>query len=193
MASLSEPCLFFFLEFAAFSFIILLRLGGVRNQTFPLDLDALLLVLNYLNMGVYLTDRDRRILLWNRKAEEITSYPAKDVVGKACHQNVLCHADKDGHPLCSSGFCPLYRSILTSRESKEPVLVFAQSASGKRVPMSVSVAPLHDQEGNVIGGIETFRDETQNVQDLEFSRRIQRNLLPKSAMLASSSFFRLEA
>jgi phosphoserine phosphatase RsbU/P len=150
------------------------------TQTFPLDLEALLLVLNYLNLGVYLTDRDRRILLWNRKAEEITGYPAKDVVGKACHQNVLCHADKDGHPLCSSGFCPLYRSILTGQESKEPVLVFAQSARGKRVPMSVSVAPLHDQNGNIIGGIETFRDETQNIQDLEFSRRIQRNLLPKS-------------
>jgi sigma-B regulation protein RsbU (phosphoserine phosphatase) len=32
----------------------------------------------------------------------------------------------------------------------------------------------------VVGGIETFRDETRNLRDLEFARKIQRNLLPDS-------------
>ncbi len=32
-----------------------------------IDVDATLRVLNHLNMGVYITDLDRRIVLWNRR------------------------------------------------------------------------------------------------------------------------------
>ena len=32
-------------------------------ESFPLDLDDILRVLDYLNVGVYITDLDRRILL----------------------------------------------------------------------------------------------------------------------------------
>ena len=95
-------------------------------ESFPLDVDALLSVLNYLNMGVYITDRERRILLWNRKAEEITGYSAESVVGKACHEQVLNHVDKDNHPLCSTDLCPLHRAISLEKESDEPVLVYAK-------------------------------------------------------------------
>ena len=147
-------------------------------ESFPLDVDALLSVLNYLNMGVYITDRERRILLWNRKAEEITGYSAESVVGKACHEQVLNHVDKDNHPLCSTDLCPLHRAISLEKESDEPVLVYAKRADGRRVAVSVSVAPLRDADGKVVGGIETFRDETSRIRDLEFAKTIQRNLLP---------------
>lgn len=147
-------------------------------ERFPLDVNAVLSVLNYLNVGVYITDLDRRILVWNRKAEQITGYRAEDVIGKACHENVLVHADKDGHELCHSGLCPLYRSMQMEKESKQPVLIYAQTASGQRVTVSVSVAPLRDASGKVIGGIEVFRDETAQIRDLEFARKIQRHLMP---------------
>jgi len=86
--------------------------------------------------------------------------------------------------------CPLFRAIITGRESEQSLFVFALGANGRRIPMSVSVGPLHDQHGTVIGGIETFRDETQTFQDLEFSERIQRHLLP--AKLPQSGPFRLD-
>lgn len=147
---------------------------------FPLDIDALLQVLNHLNLGVYITDLDRRILLWNRKAEEITGHRAEDVVGRACHENVLVHIDKDGHELCTTDLCPLYRAMSLNKESEESILVSAQKADGSRVAVSVSVAPLRDESGNVVGGIETFRDETVAIHDLEFAKRVQRNLMPRS-------------
>jgi PAS domain S-box-containing protein len=150
----------------------------MAEEAFPVGVDTLLATLNVLNTGVYVTDAERRIVVWNRKAEEVTGHHAADVVGRACHDDVLCHEDKDGHRLCVSDLCPLYRAILLNKESDRPVLVYARRADGRRVPVSVSVAPLRDASGSVVGGIETFRDETAQLQDLEFAKKIQRDALP---------------
>ena len=147
---------------------------------FPLDVDTLLSVLNYVNLGIYITDLDRRIVLWNRKAEEITGYRAAEVVGKACREQVLNHVDKHGRALCTTRLCPLYRSMSIGKESDEPILIYARTATGSRVAVSVSVAPLRDESGKVIGGIEAFRDETRRIRDLEFARTVQQNLLPQT-------------
>ena len=161
------------------------------SQTFPLDIDALLRVLNYLNLGVYVTDLDRRIMLWNKKAEEITGYVASNVVGHCCRDNILCHTDKDGQVLCPTHLCPLYRAMISGHESKEPVLVFAKKAAGGRVALTVSVAPLKDESGAIVGGIEVFRDETERIHDLEFAQKIQRHLLPRR--LPSTGKLRFDA
>lgn len=147
---------------------------------FPLDIEALRKVLNYLNIGVYITDPERRIVLWNRKAEEITGYRASDVEGKPCHDDVLSHINKDGDQLCPSDRCPLHRSMLLGRAGDEPLLVFAKTADGERIAVTVDVAPLNDEGGDVIGGIEVFRDETDNVRDLELAKEVQRYILPES-------------
>ena len=148
------------------------------DRDFPLDLNVLKSVLDYLNLGVYITDCDRRIMLWNRKAEEITGYKAADVVGKHCHDNILMHVDKDGHPLCTTHLCPLHRSIVLDKESEKPVLLFAKRADGNRVALTVNTAPLKDEKGSIIGGIEAFWDQTGSIQDLEFARQVQRSLMP---------------
>ena len=150
------------------------------DNDFPLDLKVLKSVLDYLNLGVYITDRDRRVMLWNRKAEEITGHQAGDVVGKHCHDNILIHIDTDGHPLCSTQFCPLHRSIVLDKKSETPLLVFAKRADGTRVALTVNTAPLKDEQGNIIGGIETFSDHTGSIQDLEFARQVQRSLMPET-------------
>ncbi|MHC4911931.1 MAG: PP2C family protein-serine/threonine phosphatase [Planctomycetota bacterium] len=150
------------------------------SESFGIDVNMLVRVLNYLNAGVYVTDKERRIMLWNRKAEEITGYRAEEIVGSACHDDVLNHITKDGVQLCPGELCPLHRSIETGVASGEPVLVYARKRDGKRVAVSVSVAPLHDDSGNIIGGIEIFHDETSTVADLEFAKNIQQKLLPQS-------------
>lgn len=145
----------------------------------PIDTAALLEVVNHLNLGVYVTDRTRRILLWNTKAEQITGHRAEDVVGTACWDGILQHLDKHGHQLCKTKLCPLFRAMETGTESRRPILVYAKKADGSRVAVSVSTAPLRDAAGNVVGGIETFRDETANVIDMEFAAKIQRHLFPR--------------
>lgn len=130
-------------------------------------------MLNCLADGLYVTDLDRRILFWNRAAERITGWPAGEVVGRTCYDNLLCHVDKDGHALCGQEYCPLHRSIITGQASTSPVLVFALCKCGTRAPVEVSVGPIRDSGGDIVGGIEVFRDLSGGMEDMLRAKTIQ--------------------
>jgi PAS domain S-box-containing protein len=134
-------------------------------------------ILDSLNDGVYVTDRERRIVFWSKAAARITGWDHQEVVGKHCYDNVLCHIDKDGHRLCGKDFCPLHRCIVTGNHSTYPITIFARGADGRRIPMQVSVAPVLGQDGEVIGGVETFRDVSELLPDLERAKHIQEHML----------------
>jgi serine phosphatase RsbU (regulator of sigma subunit) len=63
--------------------------------------------------------------------------------------------------------------MVTGKGTKGSLLVYAQGRNGQRVPMQVSVAPIRDAKGQVIGGVETFRDASAMVHDLERAKAIQ--------------------
>lgn len=130
-------------------------------------------IIDSLSDGVYVCDLDRRITYWSKSAERITGWTAEDVVGRHCFDNVLCHIDKDDHQLCGEEYCPLHRSIITGTGSNGSLLVYAQGKNGQRVPMQVSVAPLRNSAGEVIGGVETFQDASAAAHDLERAKAIQ--------------------
>lgn len=130
-------------------------------------------VLDAINEGVYVTDMDRRIVYWGKGAERITGWAASDVVGKKCLDDVLCHVDKDGHLLCGKEYCPLHRSMATGQRSTLPIIVFALTRSGGRVPLQVAVAPLLNEAGEITGGVETFRDISHEMADIDRARKIQ--------------------
>ncbi len=134
-------------------------------------------ILNHINAGIYVVDPDRKILYWGGAAEKITGWSANEVIGTSCSDGVLCHIDKDGHQLCSEAYCPLNRAIITDKSSNLPIIVFAKSKSGARIPMKVSVAPVHDDAGKVIGGIETFYDLSGEYDDIRRASQIQRDML----------------
>jgi sigma-B regulation protein RsbU (phosphoserine phosphatase) len=131
-------------------------------------------IIDSLGDGVYVCDLDRKITYWSKSAERITGWRAEDVVGKQCFDNVLCHVDKDGHLLCGEEYCPLHRSMITGTGSKGSLLVYAKGKDGQRVPMQVGVSPIRNDAGEIIGGVETFRDASDMVHDLERAKAIQR-------------------
>lgn len=145
----------------------------------PLDLknwDATTL-LEALPDGAYITDPDRRIVFWNHAAEKITGWPKSEVVGRYCRDDILVHEDKDGHRLCGNEYCPLHRAIITGESICVGRLVFAQGKDGRRIPLEVTTAPLHDCAGGVAGGIEIFRDLSPTMEDMNRARSIQRATL----------------
>lgn len=130
-------------------------------------------ILDSLSDGVYVCDRDRKIVYWSKSAERITGWASTDVVGRRCLDDVLCHIDKDGHQLCGEEFCPLHRSMVTGTTSTVPLIVFAKGKNGNRIPMQVSVSPIRNPNGEIVGGVETFRDMSTMLADLERAKRIQ--------------------
>lgn len=134
-------------------------------------------ILDSIKAGVYLTDLDRNIVFWNREAENITGYQADEVIGTGCRDGLLEHEDKDGRALCSRNLCPLHRSMVTDRATESPLLVYAKTSSGERKPLSTTTAPLHNGNGEVVGGIEVFYDESEAQEKLSLARAAQRHML----------------
>jgi len=101
--------------------------------------------------GVFTVDMDWHITSFNRAAEKITGISRREAIGKRCHEVFRAS-------VCESG-CLIRKSI----GSGNPVFdmpVYIVRADKKRIPISVTTALLKDADGNVIGGVETFRDMT---------------------------------
>jgi phosphoserine phosphatase RsbU/P len=137
-------------------------------------------ILGSLSDGVYVCDTERRISYWSASAERITGWKPEDVIGRKCLDDVLCHIDKDGRRLCGEEHCPLHRSMITGSVTHVPVIVFAQAKDGRRIPMQVTTAPILDSSGTIVGGVETFRDVSPMLIDLQRAQKIQQHILGQS-------------
>jgi len=150
-------------------------------------------IIDCLSDGVYVCDRERRILFWSKSAERITGWRSEDVLGRGCRENILNHIDKDGHRLCGEEYCPLHRAMITGVTTTMPIIVFALCKDGRRIPTQVTTAPIHNTAGEVIGGVETFRDVSPMLVDLERAQKIQNQALkhdlPEDPRLRFSTFF----
>ncbi len=107
------------------------------------------IILDSIADGVFTVDREWRVTSFNRAAEEITGVPKEEAVGQRC-------CDVFRASICETN-CALRETLATGR----PVVnrpVYIIDASGNSVPISISTALLKDKEGNIIGGVETFRD-----------------------------------
>jgi phosphoserine phosphatase RsbU/P len=137
----------------------------------PLSIDAAL-ILDSLGDAVYVTDVNRTFIYWNRAAERITGWRSEDMLGRSCYDGLLAHVDKDGHQMCGQEHCPLHRAIVTGASNTCP-LAFARKRDGQRIPVEMSVAPIRDASGAVIGGVEVFRDLSRVIRDLQKAQAIQ--------------------
>jgi len=110
-------------------------------------------LLDALVEGVYCTDKERKILLWNNGAEQITGFSASEVAGSHCWNNILQHVDAEGRSLCH-GACPLVRSMRTGENVVAEV--FLTHKMGHRLPVVIRTIPLRDRNGTIAGAVEIF-------------------------------------
>ena len=110
-----------------------------------------------LHDGVYYVDTNRTIIYWNKSCERITGYSRAEVVGRSCKDNLLNHCTESGGELCLQG-CPLTATIGDGAPREADV--FLHHADGHRVPVRVRVAPIQDVDGQIIGAVETFSNNT---------------------------------
>jgi PAS domain S-box-containing protein len=106
-------------------------------------------ILDSINDGVFTVDKDFRITSFNRAAEIITGVNRREALGKPCCEVLKAE-------ICE-GECALKETMQSSRPvANKPVRIL--SSQGARIPISVSTAVLKNEHGNVIGGVESFRD-----------------------------------
>jgi len=128
-------------------------------------------ILNSMFDGVYFVDPERRITFWNRTAEGLTGYEAREVVGRRCADNILVHVDGDGRNLCE-GLCPLART-LEDGESREAD-VFLHHRNGHRVPVAIRVSAIRSPAGRITGAVEVFSDNSRRLAEFAEADRLKR-------------------
>lgn len=106
-------------------------------------------ILDSINDGVFTVDCQWRITSFNRAAERITGVERNQAIGRPC-----CEVFRAN--ICETA-CALRQTLVTG----QPVVnkaVYILDAQGNRVPISVSTAVFKDENGQTLGGVETFRD-----------------------------------
>jgi PAS domain S-box-containing protein len=56
-------------------------------------------IINNLYEGAYIVDKSRKLIYWNKTAEDISGYKASEVNGSYCFDNILQHVDADGNSI----------------------------------------------------------------------------------------------
>ena len=113
---------------------------GVRHLSTILDCVA---------EGVITVGPERRIRFFNRAAEQITGYSKEEALGRPCRdvfRTEVCDASCILEAVETSGRSVINRPVRILDRDGRPVLV------------SVNAAALYGPDGQVIGGVETFRD-----------------------------------
>ncbi len=106
-------------------------------------------ILDSISEGVFTVDKDWRITYFNRAAEKITGVPKEEAIGRPCYEVFnanICQTD-----------CALKKTIKTGRPVIEQSINIIDW-KGRKIPLSISTAVLRNEKGEIVGGVETFRD-----------------------------------
>ena len=120
--------------------------GSLMNSKQVLDHST---ILESISDGVFTVNCDWKISSFNRAAEQITGIKRSDALGRYCSEVFRSS-------LCGEQ-CALRETLQTAKPVIDKRCYFINS-SGKKIPVTLSTAVLKDQQGNIIGGAETFRD-----------------------------------
>ncbi len=117
-------------------------------STIELTADKLLTIVNGISDGVLAIDTHFNVTFINSAAENILEIDSENAVGKKCCEIMSTErCDKR---------CPLKATMRTGK----PIInqSVCMTKNKKRLPLSISTSALRDDNGQIIGGVETFRD-----------------------------------
>lgn len=106
-------------------------------------------ILDSIADGVFAVDKNWHITSFNKAAQRITGVSRENAIGQRC-------SDVFQASICQTA-CALKKTMDTGQQIIDlPIDVL--SSRGQRVPVSISTAVLRDERGQIVGGVETFRD-----------------------------------
>jgi diguanylate cyclase (GGDEF)-like protein/PAS domain S-box-containing protein len=127
-------------------------------------------ILDFINVGIYYVDINKKITFWNKSAERITGFTSDAVIGKCCADNILRHIDEKGVELCIHG-CPLGETLKDGKEREGHV--YLHHKDGHRVPVTIGITAIYDENKKIVGAVEIFTDITNNLDVIKELERLK--------------------
>ncbi len=115
----------------------------------PVDPRVGKIIFDRIPHGIFTVDQNGCITSFNQAAEEITGWRREEVEGKECRQ--IFQTDH-----CVEG-CFLRQSIMEDGQIRDQEVVITRK-NGEELLVSVSTASMKDEFGQIVGGVEMFRD-----------------------------------
>jgi len=106
-------------------------------------------VINSVPTAVFTVDSDLRITGFNPWAEKVTGYSAVEAIGSYCGdilQGGMCEEN-----------CPL-KTVLRGNNSVSLLMTNIHNKKGEIIPVRLNTAGLFDNDGKLVGGVESFQD-----------------------------------
>lgn len=121
---------------------------------FPgLSKSALNSVLHQVQDAVVWLDKTRKVVFWNKAAEQATGREAAGVLGVPCGSLPVLFVDPGGVDICRDK-CPV---AMTLQDGVARSLdVYLQHKEGFRTPAALKIIPVFNDAGEVLGAVETF-------------------------------------
>jgi PAS domain S-box-containing protein len=115
------------------------------------------IILNSIDDGVILIDKDKIIQLFNNGAEAITGWTQKDAVGLD-YKSVIKLVNEKNEPYTEeqNPFNQIFNNSTPLRDNNANI----KTSSEKTKAISLSVSPLINQSQEVVGAVGVFRDVT---------------------------------
>lgn len=135
------------------------------------------LILRVTPSAIFTVDTKRRITSWNNKAEEITGYTAKDILGKEC----FMFAESPCKDKCGLFELKATKPIF----SRECTIL---RKNGDRRIVLKNADYLKDDSGNIVGGIESFEDITEIKHAEERLKQAHEELVQSEKLSALGRF-----
>jgi two-component system, cell cycle response regulator len=117
------------------------------------DPEILHAVLDSLQIGVSVADRNGKILFWNQGAERLTGHMRHQAVGRSCRDNILVQCNGQSCIACGAT-CPLTRTLHEGKPQEAKMQL--RHKEGHPVHVMMWVAPIRDAHGSIVGIVESF-------------------------------------
>ena len=131
------------------------------------------LILNAVGEGIYGLDLSGKVTFVNPAAAAMIDWPVEELIGQPMH-TVMHHSHPDGSPY-SREDCPIYQAFQDGSVHRVTHEVFWRK-DGTSFPVEYISTPMHDEAGQLIGAVITFRDITQRRWAEEVLRRTNEEL-----------------
>ncbi|MBN1235147.1 MAG: PAS domain S-box protein [Methanotrichaceae archaeon] len=164
--------------------------GEVQNLTRRQLID----IIDFLPDATFVIDKNRKVIAWNRAIEEMTAIKKQDIIGKGDYAYGVPFYGVPRPILIDQiyGDSPDIPSQYRYVEKKGDTL-YAESAApfllaGQRTYVWSTASPLRDDEGELIGAIESIRDITERREADDALRDSERRLADIIDFLPDATF-----
>ncbi len=106
-------------------------------------------ILDSMPLAIVTMDFNFKITSFNRKAEEMTGFPASTAVGRLCSEVLRSNKCKNE--------CPL-KTVREYQESATGLEAELTNHQGEKVPVRIGTTAIEDADGNFIGYLEIIED-----------------------------------